>query len=298
MQAESDQVESNPPAPAAGLFEQAQPWDWLASLEDDRIPLLEAALLIARDEYPGLDVAATLAEMDRITEGLRAVIDPDAEPLVRLRALNRHLFETLGFSGDFLDYYDPRNSYLNEVLARRLGIPITLALVYVELGRRVGVALDGVSFPGHFLVRMEVQGGLIVLDPYHRGKSISAEELKLRARTLAGIEDPDDEALFQLLLPARNRAVLVRMLHNLKALYSEREETLKALRCADRIVLLDPQPADIRDRGLLYHSLGADAAARRDLERYLSLQREADGERHEQVEATLRELQMRPTRLH
>lgn len=278
------------------LLGRERPWEWLASAEDEHIPLVEATLLIARDEYPELPVAAYMAQLRQLSIALREQLPSEDDPLVKLRALNHFLFDTAGFSGNFLDYYDPRNSYLNEVLDRRLGIPITLAVLYVELGRCIGVDLDGVSFPGHFLVRMDVDGGLIVLDPYHRGKSVGADELKLRARTMLGHDEPDDQALFEMLTPARNRSVLTRMLHNLKALYSESGHLDKALRCADRIVLLDPQPADIRDRGLLYHSIGAHTAARRDLERYLQEQKDASD--FDDVETTLRELQLRPLRLH
>lgn len=278
------------------LLSHAQPWEWLAQAKDEQIPLVEATLLIARDEYPELSVAAYLAQMQQLTDTLQAQLPSGDDPLVKLRTLNHFLFDTAGFSGNFLDYYDPRNSYFNEVLDRRLGIPITLAVLYVELGRRIGVDLDGVSFPGHFLVRMDVDGGLIVLDPYHCGKSVGADELKLRARTMLGHDEPDDQLLFEMLTPARNRSVLTRMLHNLKALYGESGNTEKALRCADRIVSLDPQPTDIRDRGLLYHSIGAHTAARRDLERYLQTQKDASD--FDEVESTLRELMLRPLRLH
>jgi regulator of sirC expression with transglutaminase-like and TPR domain len=281
---------------STALLESDQPWDWLARAPDEQIPLFSATLLIARDEYPQLPVAHHLEQVQQLGEALQAQLPDGDDPLVKLRTLNHFLYDTAGFSGNFLDYYDPRNSYLNEVLDRRLGIPITLAVLYLELGRRIGVDLEGVSFPGHFLVRMDIDGGLIVLDPYHRGKSVGSDELKLRARAMLGVDEPDDQALFELLNPAPNRAVLTRMLHNLKALYNERNEPLKALRCADRIVLLDPQPGDIRDRGLLYHSVGAHAAAMRDLERYLAEHRDASD--FEQVESTLRELKLRPARLH
>jgi regulator of sirC expression with transglutaminase-like and TPR domain len=278
------------------LFDHPQPWQWLAKANDSDIPLLQATLLIARDEYPDLATGTCLQQMQQLVDELKAQLPNDDDPLVKLRILNHFLYDTAGFSGNVLDFYDPRNSYLNEVLERRLGIPITLAVLYVELGRRIGVELDGVSFPGHFLVRMDVDGGLIVLDPYHRGKSVGADELKLRARAMLGQDEPDDQLLFEMLSPAPNRSVLVRMLHNLKALYAERHETVKALRCADRIVLLDPQPVDIRDRGLLYHSVGAHAAALRDLERYLQQQKDASD--FEEVENTLRELKLRPFRVH
>lgn len=278
------------------LLRTGDPWSWMANAEDADVPLFEAALVLARDEYPDLRVRSCLEQLDSLSEGLYATLPANSDPLVKLRALNRYLFDTQGFSGNFLDYYDPRNSYLNDVLDRKLGIPITLSVLYVELGRRAGVELDGVSFPGHFLVRMDVDGGLIVLDPYHRGKSVGSDELKLRARAMVGHDEPDDNALYQMLRPAQNKAVLTRMLHNLKALYAERREMDKALRCADRLVQLDPQPAEIRDRGMLYQSLGAMHAAARDFERYLSESKDASDA--EKVEESLRELKLRPPRLH
>lgn len=279
------------------VLRTADPWSWLAQADDAEVPLFEAALVLARDEYPGLRVRHCLEQMQQLEAGLQEALGAaEDDVLARLRALNRFLFDTQGFSGNFLDYYDPRNSYLNDVLDRKLGIPITLSVLYVELGRRIGVELDGVSFPGHFLVRMDVEGGLIVLDPYHRGKSVGSDELKLRARAMVGHDEPDDNALYQMLKPAQNKAVLVRMLHNLKALYAERKELDKALRCADRIVRLDPQPNEIRDRGLLYQAIGAQAAAARDFAAYLEHGKEASDA--EKIEEALRELTVKPVRLH
>lgn len=278
------------------ILRTADPWGWLAQAEDVDVPLFEAALVLARDEYPQLKVRNCLEQLNQLEEGLLHQLDPHDDALAKLRALNRFMFDTQGFSGNFLDYYDPRNSYVNDVLDRKLGIPITLSVLYVELGRRIGVELDGVSFPGHFLVRMDVDGGLIVLDPYHRGKSVGSDELKLRARAMVGQEEPDDNALYQMLKPAPNKAVLIRMLHNLKALYAERKELEKALRCADRIVRLDPQPTEIRDRGLLYQALGAQHSAARDFLTYLELGKDVPDS--EKIEEALRELQLRPGRLH
>lgn len=256
---------------------QTEEWDALCTLPDEDIPLLRATLLIASDEYPGLDVAAyesicTGYERD-LAPALAALDDAQA----RLARINRYLFDELGFSGNQHDYYDPRNSYLNDVLDRKLGIPISLGVVQMELARRMGVPLEGVSFPGHFLVRLPVDGGLLVLDPYHKGRSIDAQELKLRARPHLGGNDIDDQQLLQILSPASHRAILARMLRNLKGLYAERETWDKALRCADRLVRLEPNGGDeVRDRGQLYARLGHWSAAREDFARYLHLRPEAD----------------------
>ena len=252
-------------------------WIRLPSLPDDQIPLFEGALLIARDEYPELQ-ASHYEKFWREHE--RALRERHAEhvdsPQFLLAALNRYLFEELGFSGNQGDYYDPRNSYLNDVLDRKLGIPLSLGIVQIELGRRLGVPLEGVSFPGHFLVRMPVEDGLLVLDPYHQGRSIDADELKLRAKPHLGGQDIDDHQLLQILEPASNRSILMRMLRNLKGVYAERDALDKAVRCADRLVRLDPtQVEEVRDRGLLYLKLGHINAARSDLQSYLTQRPEA-----------------------
>jgi regulator of sirC expression with transglutaminase-like and TPR domain len=188
-----------------------------------------------------------------------------------LRAVNALLYDELGMSGNQQDYYDPRNSYLNEVLDRRLGIPISLAVLQMDVAQRAGLPLQGVSFPGHFLVSMAVEGGLLVLDPYHRGRSVDAQELKSRAKAHVGDQDIQDDQLSELLTPATNRAILTRMLRNLKALYAEKEDWPRALRCADRLLTLESdQPAELRDRGLLYLRVGHVSAGREDLNRYLA----------------------------
>lgn len=252
-------------------------WDALSALGDDEIPLLRATLVLARDEYPDLDIAAYEAVCSQYEQALRPRIEAQDGTQPRLSTINHYLFDELGFTGNQQDYYDPRNSYLNDVLDRKLGIPISLGVIQMELARRMGVPLEGVSFPGHFLVRLPVDGGLLVLDPYHKGRSVDAHELKLRARPHLGGNDIDDQQLLQILAPASHRAILMRMLRNLKGLYSEREDWEKALRCADRLVRLDTTQADeIRDRGMLYLRLGYGKGARADLGRYLHLKPEAD----------------------
>lgn len=252
-------------------------WEALSALGDDEIPLLRAALLVARDEYPDLDISAYEALCDRYEQELTPRIEALEGAQPRLAAINRYLFDDLGFSGNQQDYYDPRNSYLNDVLDRKLGIPISLGVIQMELARRMGVPLEGVSFPGHFLVRLPVDEGLLVLDPYHKGRSVDAHELKLRARPHLGGNDIDDQQLLQILAPASHRAILMRMLRNLKGLYSEREAWDKALRCVDRLVRLDATQADeVRDRGMLYLRVGYGKGARNDLARYLHLKPDAD----------------------
>ena len=252
-------------------------WDALTALRDEDIPLFWAALLVARDEYPDLDVSEYESRCDALERELRDSLPERAEPQEQLAAINRFLFEEKGFTGNQQDYYDPRNSYLNDVLDRKLGIPLSLGLIQLELARRLGVPLEGVSFPGHFLVRLPVDGGLLVLDPYHRGRSVDADELRERAKPHLGGAELDDSDLLRLLAPASHRGILMRMLRNLKALYAEQEAWDKAVRCADRLIRLDPaQPEEVRDRGLLYLKIQHGQAAGLDLARYLEMKPGAD----------------------
>lgn len=247
-------------------------WSRFAKLPDDRLDLLDGALLVARDEYPNLDESHYRAIIDQHERTLRSRLPSNADEQARLAAVNHYLFDELGFAGNQDAFYDPRNSYINDVLERRLGIPLSLGLVQMALARKLGVPLEGVSFPGHFLVRLPVDGGLLVLDPYHRGRSIDAEELKERAKPHLGNLDIDDAQLMSILEPASHRSILLRMLRNLKSLYAEQGVWDKALRSADRLVQLAPgQPNELRDRGELYLRIGHLIAARRDLGRYLEL---------------------------
>jgi len=247
-------------------------WNALSSHGDETLPLLGTALLIARDEYPQLDADLYDTLVQSHAEHLRHEVDSITPWPLKMAAINRHLFEELGYSGNHDEYYDPRNSYLNEVFERRLGNPISLALVQIEVAHRLGVPLDGVSFPGHFLVRLPVDDGLLVMDPFNGGRPLGADELRERARPHLGGDAPDDNALLQILDPASNRAILVRMLRNLHGVYAERGEWDRAARSADRVLKLIPdQPEATRDRGLAYLKLDYHKGARADLSRYLHL---------------------------
>ena len=271
-------------------------WEHIAQLPDEQIPLLHACLVIARDEYPELDVDLYEAQLQQHVDELTPRIAANSDTRAQLAELNRYLFQELGFTGNQQDYYDPRNSYINDVFDRRLGIPISLAIIQIELARRLGLPLEGVSFPGHFLVRLPMEGGLLVLDPYHKGRSIDADELKLRARPHMGGSAIDDQLLLSILAPAGHREILVRMLRNLKSLYSEREAWDKALRCADRLVRLDStQVEESRDRGLFYLKMGHTSAAREDLAHYLA-QRPQAGDA-ESVRLALIDASTQPARL-
>ena len=214
-------------------------WNTLATVDDESLPLLPAALLIARDEYPDLDPAPYEALVQAHADHLREEVTAIGQQPLKMAAINRHLFEEVGYSGNHDEYYDPRNSYLNQVLDRRLGNPISLAMVQMEVARRLDIPLDGVSFPGHFLVRLPVDGGLLVMDPFNGGRPLAVEELRERAKPHLG-EAPDDNVLLQILSPAPPRAILVRVLRNLHGLYAENREWDRAARSADRVLRLMP----------------------------------------------------------
>lgn len=167
-------------------------WDALAAFDDEALPLLPTALLIARDEYPDLQPSTYDALVQSHVEHLRAEVDSIEHSPLKMAAINRHLFDELGYSGDHQEYYDPRNSYLNQVFERRLGNPISLALVQMEVARRLGIPLDGVSFPGHFLVRLPVDDGVLVMDPFNGGRPLDVDELRERAKSHLGGQMPDD----------------------------------------------------------------------------------------------------------
>ena len=271
-------------------------WNALARIGDDELPLLGTALLIASDEYPDLDVGEYAARFDAWVEALRPGFERGTDLPSRLTAINRYLFDEVGFAGKDHDYDDPRNSYLNQVLDRKLGIPISLALVQMEVTRRLGMPLDGVSFPGHFLVRLPVDDGILVLDPFNKGRPVSAEELRERASPHLGGQAPDDQQLLQILAPASHRAILMRMLRNLKGLYQHTGDWERVARSADRLLKLSPNGPDaLRDRGLAYRELGYAKGARDDLARYLQLAPEADDV--ESIRLALIELGSSPSRL-
>lgn len=267
--------------------DRKQDWAQLRDSADGDVGLFDGALLIARDEYPGLDPEDCRARVGAFANELAGRLDGIEEPMERLRALNRFLFLDQGFAGNDDDYYDPRNSYLNDVLDRRLGNPISLSILQMELGRQLGLPLEGVSFPGHFLVRLPTQDGLLVLDPYHRGRSLGLDELRARAAAHLKGATIGDEQMTRLLEPADARSILGRVLRNLKQLYYERKDFERALRCADRLVTLhdDQDITERRDRGNLYQMVGHVEAAIADWRNYL--ERAPQGEDAESVRQSI-----------
>lgn len=227
----------------------------------------EAALLVAAEEYPDLNVGRYLARLDEMGALARERI-PEAEPLaLRLSALNRYLFGQEGFRGNSAEYYDPRNSFLNEVLDRKMGIPLSLSAVYLEVGRRSGLDLSGISFPGHFLVRAGDAEDDVIVDPFHEGALLSAEDCQKR---LDRVYDGKLKLEPQMLEPVGPRPMLERLLRNLKSIYIRAEDYRRALGVLDLLLILDPRSAeDLRDRGLVYAALDCYAVAAADLEAHL-----------------------------
>jgi regulator of sirC expression with transglutaminase-like and TPR domain len=232
--------------------------------------LAEACLMVAQDAYPDLDPAPHLARIDALAATVKSRVAADAFAKQKVAALNRHLFSELGFHGNAEDYYDPRNSYLNEVLERRTGIPITLSVLYMEVGRRLGLRLQGVSFPGHFLVKLRVSGGQLVLDPFCGGEAQSESDLRARLALVLPQREADTLPLTQFLQAATPRQILARILRNLKGIYLRSEEAQNILKVMQRMVMVAPHAAEeVRDRGLAYYRLDCFRAALADLQDYL-----------------------------
>jgi regulator of sirC expression with transglutaminase-like and TPR domain len=250
-----------------------EPFAELLAREDVRIDLAHACFLIAQDAYPALEVERYLGEIERMALRLRGQLPQTVGAEERVAALNEYLFGELGFSGNTETYYDPRNSYLNEVMDRKTGIPITLSILYMALGRRIGLPLEGVSFPGHFLVRLRLRNGVLVLDPFAAGAPQSEEDLRERLKRVipAGALDNTAELpLDQFLDPATNRQILARLLRNLKAIYRDADKPEQQLDVMNRMLVVAPgSSAELRDRGLVYQRLEAYRAALKDLSQYL-----------------------------
>jgi regulator of sirC expression with transglutaminase-like and TPR domain len=264
--------------PGPLIFEPPTALEYFASLvaDDASLSLVEAAVSIAQDDFPQLDTQAVLAEIDALAVRLRQRFPADAVPVQRLRWLNRFFFQELGFAGNANHYYDPDNSYLHRVLSTRRGIPITLAILYIELATQIGLTARGVSFPGHFLVKLRMatgqQQGEVLIDPF-TGHSLSRDELdELLApyKHHRGLMGEFDMPLGLFLQAATSREVVARMLRNLKEIHRAAQDWRRLLQVQERLVVLLPRAwEERRDRGLAYADLGMAPAAARDLSDYL-----------------------------
>jgi len=262
-------------------FEVVTPLQYFATLvaEDAGLALTEAAIAVAQDDEPGLDPQGVLAEIDAMAERLKRRLAADAMPMQRLRLLNHYFFSELGFAGNVNNYYDPGNSYLHRVLQTRRGIPISLAVLYIELATQVGLTARGISFPGHFLVKLRMPQGEVVIDPFS-GHSLSREELDERLapyRRQQGLVGGFEVPLGLFLQAASSRDVLARLLRNLKEIHRSAGDWVRMLAVQQRLVILLPEAwEERRDRGLAYAELGQYLLALDDIEAYLRQRPEAD----------------------
>ncbi len=239
-----------------------------AARKDEDMSLAEGAALLNAEDQQGVDAGRLVARLTVLGGELERKLEPLAGDLPRLEALRAFLFDDYGLKGNTKDYYDPKNSYLEEVLNRRVGIPISLGTVLIEVGRRAGVPLAGVSFPGHFLVR-HAKLGNVFLDPFNQGRILSEEDCK---HLLDKISGGAIRFTPELLRPATTREILARMLGNLKTIYTRKGEVDLALAAVERILLLYPnQAAEYRDRGLLRLGKSAWRGAIADFQKYLEL---------------------------
>jgi regulator of sirC expression with transglutaminase-like and TPR domain len=258
---------------------------------EHEVDLARASLLVACDEYPQLEVDPYLERLDAMAGDLRGRLEGPPEAVIA--ALNHVLFEEQGFRGNTEEYYDPRNSLLNDVLDRRTGIPITLSTIYMAVGRRAGVSVQGIGLPGHFVVRVSTPSAAALVDPFHGGTVVTMQDCQERLDRIYGRRVPLGPEMLE---PCPPRALLSRMVRNLKAIYLKAEDHERALKAADLLVLLNPEAAeDRRDRGLILAALECYAMAADDLEAYLAAAPRAAGA--DQIRTKTAEMRHKAARL-
>jgi regulator of sirC expression with transglutaminase-like and TPR domain len=241
--------------------------------DDDHLPLLEAAAAIAQDEYPELDLQRVLGDVDQLLARVKRRCAHTADPLQRLRLLNHFFFRDMGFGGNVNNYYDPDNSYLHVLLRTRRAIPITLAVLWLELAQGLGLKARGVNFPGHFMLKVSLPNGQVVIDPF-TGQSLGREELSERLEPYKrrnGLVEDFDVPVGLYLQAAPPREILTRMLRNLKELHRTQEDWLRLIAVQDRLIVLLPDAwVEYRDRGLAWAELGDNRLAVSDLDLYVA----------------------------
>jgi regulator of sirC expression with transglutaminase-like and TPR domain len=241
----------------------------LVERPEDEISLVEAALLIARTAFPDLSVSHCSEQLDGWADRLREGLGNSPSAGDILIHLNRILFDEEGFRGNQQNYYDPQNSFLNRVLERKLGIPITLSLIYSEVGRRAGFPVHGIALPGHFITGLLHASGTLFIDPFNRGEILTEKECQQRIEARYGRQAALDMSWK---IPVGKKMFLRRMLRNLKAIYRHLNQDFQSFEMIQWILAVDPDaPDELKERGLLYESMGNDAFAVRDLERYLEV---------------------------
>lgn len=245
---------------------------------DAQFPLLEAAISLAQDEYPHLDVQHVLGEVDQLLARVKRRIPADAPATHKLHILNQFFFQDLKFAGNVNDYYDPDNSYVSMVLHSRRGIPISLAVLWLELAQGLGLPARGIGFPGHFMVKVNLPNGQAVIDPVS-GESLSREDLSQRLAPYLnglGLQDEQEVPLGRYLQATTARDIIARMLRNLKEIHRTQQDWQRLVAVLDRLLVLLPQAwLEHRDRGLAHAELGQSRLAVQDLELYLTQAREA-----------------------
>jgi regulator of sirC expression with transglutaminase-like and TPR domain len=250
------------------------PLDYFAALvqSDADFALFEAAVSLAQDEYPDLDIQSVLDDADQLLARIKRRIPVDAGPLQKLRILNQFFFQDLNFGGNINDYYDPDNSFMQVLMRTRRGIPISLAVLWMELAQGLGLSVRGIGFPGHFMVKVNLPMGQAVIDPL-TGRSLSREELAERLdpfRRRSGLVDEFEVPLGLYLQTAPARDIIARMLRNLKEIYRTQEDWERMLAVQERLIVLLPESwPEYRDRGLAHAELGHTDLAVADLECYL-----------------------------
>lgn len=258
------------------------PLEYFASLvqSDADFPLLEAAISLAQDEYPELDVQQVLGEVDQLLARLKRRIPADAGPLQKLRAVNQFFFKDLNFAGNVNNYYDPDNSYVSVVLRTRLAIPISLAVLWMELAQGLGLAARGVGFPGHFMLKVNLPEGQVVIDPMD-GLSLSREQLSERLLNQGlplALGDDVEVPLGLYLQMSPSRDIIARMLRNLKEIHAAQEDWPRMISVLDRLVILLPGQWSLhRERGLALAESGHTQRALQDLETYLDNTESGEG---------------------
>lgn len=251
------------------------PLEYFSALvhSDADFPLLEAAISLAQDEYPDLSVQQVLGDVDQLLARLKRRLPEDAGSLQRLRALNQFVYRDLNFGGNFNNFMDPDNSYVHVALRTRLAIPISLAVIWLELAQGIGLKVRGISFPGHFMVKVNLTEGQVVIDPL-TGKSLSREELSERLapfHDISGFDDDQELPLGLYLQAAPPRDIIARMLFNLKDIHAAQEDWPRLISVLDRLIVLLPEAwPEYRDRGLAHAEAGHPGHALEDLETYLA----------------------------
>lgn len=265
----------------------------LSTMDLEAIPIEEIAFLVAREKHGEVDFEPYRERLDEFARRARARIGQVLGGRQLAEGLSRYLFEEEGFRGNSQDYYNPSNSFLNDVLDHREGIPITLAILYLAIGRRLGLPVSGVAFPGHFLVRYEEMGEVFFIDPFYRGKILSKKDCQRRLEEMYGEALPFRS---EFLHPSRNREILLRILANLKMIYMMKKDYTMALQMLNRILLFNPFGADeIKERGLVYFQLECFGPALKDLETYLM--RAPDAIDREAIEECVADLRVKIDRI-